>query len=121
AAIRLMGDQVKMVRDAAAWAMEQTLLDDTGFDAVFAAYEKGDDLTRESVVKALGMRGDAVMTQPRFDKRRLTRLLDHALNDDPHPGVRAWAAKAAWQWWAWNPPMRARFSRAGLCERISPE
>ncbi len=28
--IRLMGDPVKMVRDASAWAMEQTLLDDVG-------------------------------------------------------------------------------------------
>ncbi len=106
ALIKLMGDSVKMVRDAAAWAMEQTLLDDVGFDAVFTACEKGDDLTRESVVKALGVRADAVMTQPKFDKQRLTRLLDRALNDDPHPGVRAWAAKAAWQWWVWNPPMR---------------
>ncbi|MGE0133227.1 MAG: HEAT repeat domain-containing protein [Blastocatellales bacterium] len=104
--IRLMGDPVKMVRDAAAWAMEQTLLDDAGFDAVFAAYETGGDLTRESILKALGMRADTVMTQPRFDKQRLTRLLDRALNDDPHPGVRAWAAKAGWQWWVWNPPMR---------------
>jgi hypothetical protein len=121
ALIRLMGDQVKMVRDASAWAMEQTLLDDTGFDAVFAAYEKGGDLTRESVVKALGMRADAVMTKPRFDKRRLARLLDRALNDDPHPGARAWAAKAAWQWWVWNPPMRAPIQQAWTRKLLSPE
>ena len=57
------GRPVKMVRDAAAWAMEQTLLDDTGFDAVFAALQTGDDLTRESILKALGMRADAVMTK----------------------------------------------------------
>ncbi|MGH9833240.1 MAG: HEAT repeat domain-containing protein, partial [Blastocatellia bacterium] len=110
--VKLMGDQVKMVRDAASWAMEQTLLDDVGFDAVFAAYESGGDLTRESILKALGMRADAVMTQPKFDKQRLTRLLDRALNDDPHPGVRAWAAKAAWQWWVWNPPMRDAIQQA---------
>ncbi|HEY7182248.1 MAG TPA: HEAT repeat domain-containing protein [Blastocatellia bacterium] len=121
ALIRLMGDQVKMVRDASAWAMKQTLLDDTGFDAVFAAYDKGDDLTRESVMKALGMRADAVMTRPRFDKRRLARLLDRALNDDPHPGARAWAAKAAWQWWVWNPPMRASIQQAWTRKLLSPE
>ncbi|MGH9753572.1 MAG: HEAT repeat domain-containing protein, partial [Blastocatellia bacterium] len=121
ALIRLMGDPVKMVRDAAAWAMEQTLLDDTGFDAVFAAYEKGGDLTRESIVKALGVRADAVMTQPRFDKQRLARLLDRALNDDPHPGVRAWAAKAAWQWWVWNQPMRVAIQQAWTRKLLSPE
>jgi hypothetical protein len=121
ALVRLMGDRVKMVRDAAAWAMEQTLLDDAGFDAVFAAYEKGGDLTRESVVKALGMRADAVMTQPRFDKQQLTRLLDRALNDDPHPGVRAWAAKAAWQWWVWNAPMREAIQQAWTRKLLSPE
>jgi len=121
ALIGLMGDPVKMVRDAAAWAMKQTLLDDTGFDAVFTAYENGDDLTRESVVKALGMRADAVMTRPRFDKRRLTRLLDRALNDDPHPGVRAWAAKAGWQWWVWNPPMRDSIQQAWTRKLLSGE
>jgi hypothetical protein len=119
--IRLMGDPVKMVRDAAAWAMEQTLLDDTGFDAVFAAYEIGDDLTRESALKALGMRADTVMTRSKLDRRRLTRLLDRALNDDPHPGVRAWAAKAAWQWWVWNPPMREAIQQAWSKKLLSPE
>lgn len=121
ALVKLLGDPVKMVRDAAAWAMEQTLLDDAGFEQVFAAYEKGDDRTRESVLKALGMRADAVMTAPRFDQARLTRLLDKALNDDAHPGVRAWAAKAAWQWWVWNPPMRAAIQQAWAKKLLAPE
>ncbi|HEX5082627.1 MAG TPA: HEAT repeat domain-containing protein, partial [Blastocatellia bacterium] len=121
ALIRLMGDRVKMVRDASAWAMKQTLLDDVGFEAVFTEYEKGDDLTRESILKALGMRADAVMTHPRFDMRRLARLLDRAINDDPNPGVRAWAAKAAWQWWVWNPPMRAPVQQAWTRKLLSPE
>lgn len=121
ALMKLMGDSVKMVRDAAAWAMKQTLLDDVGFGKVFAAWQKGDDLTRESILKALGMRADAVMTQPHFDQQKLTRLLDHALNDDPHPGVRAWAAKAAWQWWVWNPPMREAIQQAWTRKLISPE
>ena len=121
ALVRSMGDPVKMVRDAAAWAMEQTLLDDVGFEAVFAAFEQGDDLTRESVLKALGMRADTVMTQARVDSRRLVRLLDSALNDDPHPGVRAWATKAAWQWWVWNPPMRESIQQAWVRKLLAPE
>ncbi len=121
ALIRMMGDPVKMVRDAAAWAMEQTLLDDTGFEAVFAAYERGGDLTRESILKALGVRADAVMTQSQFDQQRLTRLLDRALNDDPHPGARAWAAKAAWQWWVWNPPMRGTIQQAWTRKLLAAE
>jgi hypothetical protein len=119
--IRLMGDPVKMVRDAAAWAMEQTLLDDTGFAEVFTAYDKGDDLTRESILKALGIRADAVMPQPRFDKARLARLFERALNDDPHPGVRAWAARAAWQWWVWNPPLREAIQQAWTRKLLSAE
>ncbi|MEP7340339.1 MAG: HEAT repeat domain-containing protein [Acidobacteriota bacterium] len=118
---RLLGDPAKMVRDAAAWAMKQTLLDDVGFDVVFAAYDKGGDLTRESILKALGMRADAVMTNPAFDKQRLTRLLDKALNDDPHPGVRAWASKAAWQWWVWNPPMRDAIDQAWTKKLLAAE
>ncbi len=121
ALIRAMGDPVKMVRDAAAWAMEQTLLDDTGFDAVIAAYETGNDATRESVMKALGIRADAVLTNPRFDLAKLSRTLDKALNDDAHPAVRAWAAKAAWQWWAWNPPVRAALNEAWVKKLLAAE
>lgn len=119
--VAALGDPVKMVRDAAAWAMEQTLLDDRGFNAVFAAYERGDDLTRESVVKALGIRADTVMTQASVDRARLSRLLDKALNDDRHPGVRAWAAKAAWQWWVWNPPLREPIQQAWMRKLLRPE
>ncbi|MDX2030457.1 MAG: HEAT repeat domain-containing protein [Blastocatellia bacterium] len=119
--IRAMGDPVKMVRDAAAWAMEQTLLDDAGFDAVFAAFDTGSDLTRESVLKALGIRADAVLTEPRFNRVRLTDVLARALNDDPHPGVRAWAARAAWQWWVWNPPTRAAIQTAWTKKLLAAE
>jgi hypothetical protein len=121
ALIKLMGDPVKMVRDAAAWAMEQTLLDDVGFDAVFAAYDTGNDALRESALKALGIRADAVMTAPRFDQTRLSKLLDRALNDDANPAVRAWAAKAAWQWWVWNPPMREPVHQAWGRKLLAPE
>ncbi len=121
ALIEAMGDPVKMVRDAAAWAMEQTLLDDRGFEALFEAYEEGDDRVRETVLKALGMRADAVLTHPRFDQPRLGRLLARALNEDPHPGVRAWAAKAAWQWWIWNPPLRHAIQEAWFRKLLAPE
>lgn len=119
--VRLMGDSVKMVRDAAAWAMEQTLLDNIGFDAVFAAYNTGNDITRESVLKALGMRADAVMPTPNFPHQRLAQLLAKAMNDDAAPGVRAWAAKAAWQWWVWNPPTRETLNQAWVKKLLAPE
>ncbi len=119
--IRAMGDPVKMVRDAAAWATEQTLLDDKGVDAVLLAAERGSDLTRETAMKALAIRADAVMTRPRFSHERLTSALDRGLNDDHHPGVRAWTARAAWQWWVWNQPMRAAIQSAWLRKLLAPE
>lgn len=121
ALVKLMGDSVKMVRDAAAWAMEQTLLDDVGFEAVFAAYNSGNDITRESVLKALGMRADTVMPTPNFNHQRLTTLLAKALTEDTAPGVRAWATKAAWQWWVWNPTTRAVINQAWLTKLLAPE
>ncbi|HNG30028.1 MAG TPA: HEAT repeat domain-containing protein, partial [Blastocatellia bacterium] len=119
--IKLMSDPVKMVRDAASWAMEQTLLDDKGFVAVFTAYETGGDLTRESIAKALGMRADAVMPKPAFSTQRLTALLDKAINDDKHPAVRAWAARAAWQWWIWNPPVRTAINQSWTRKLLAAE
>ena len=119
--LKLMGDPVKMVRDAASWAMEQTLLDDVGFDAVFAAYHSGDDITRESILKALGMRADTVMPTPNFNHQKLTALLSNALNNDKAPAVRAWAAKAAWQWWVWNPTTRETLNQAWIKKLLAPE
>ena len=119
--VKLMGDSVKMVRDAASWAMEQTLLDNVGFDAVFAAYNTGNDITRESVLKALGMRADTVMPTPHFPHQHLTQLLTKALNNDAAPGVRAWAAKAAWQWWVWNPTTRDAINQAWIKKLLTRE
>jgi hypothetical protein len=101
-----------MVRDAAAWAMEQTLLDDAGFAAVFQAFGQGDDMTRESILKALGIRADAVMTQPRFSKASLTQLLAKALNDDPHPGAPG-PPKA--RHGGLNPPLQIFSARTASC------
>ncbi len=109
-----LGDRAKLVREAAAWGLRQTLLDDRGWEAAFAAYEHGDDRTREALLQALAMRADAVLSRASLDWKRLGDLFDRAMNRDPHPGVRAWAAKAAWQWWVWNPPVRPALNDAWL-------
>lgn len=111
----------KPLRDAAIWALRQTLLDDRGWDAVLAAGSRGDDHTREGVMQVLGMRVDGVLPRSTVGWDRLTRLLDRAMNEDPHPGVRAWAAKAAWQWWIWNPPVRPALNAAWIRMLERPE
>jgi hypothetical protein len=101
-----LGDPVKMVREAARWSVRQTLLDDKGWDFLFPLYARADDLTREQIAAALIMRADAVMTRSAVNFNRLTTTLDHMMNTDPSPAVRAWATRAAWNWWVWNPPVR---------------
>ena len=121
AQIKGLGDPVKMVREAARWGMRQTLLDDKGWDHLFAAYEKGGDLTRESIAGALIMRADGVLTHSAAGYPRLTAALDHMMNQDPDPGVRAWSSRAAWNWWIWNPPVRAKLNQAFLTSLEQPE
>ncbi|MEO8126825.1 MAG: hypothetical protein ABI822_07010, partial [Bryobacteraceae bacterium] len=121
AQIKGLGDPVKMVREAARWGMRQTLLDDKGWDHLFTAYEKGDDLTRESIAGALIMRADGVLTHTAAGYPRLTAALDHMMNQDPDPGVRAWSTRAAWNWWVWNPPVRTRLNQAFLTSLEQPE
>jgi hypothetical protein len=119
--IRGLGDPVKMVREAARWGMRQTLLDDKGWDHLFAAYETGDDLTRASIAGALIMRADGVLTRTAAGFPRLSAALDNMMNRDPDPAVRAWSARAAWNWWVWNPPVRARLNQAFLTSMEQPE
>jgi hypothetical protein len=121
AQIKGLGDRVKMVRESARWGMRQTLLDDKGWDHLFATYEKADDLTRESIAGALIMRADGVLTRTAAGYPRLTATLDRMMNRDPHPAVRAWSARAAWNWWVWNPPARARLNQAFLTSLEQPE
>ncbi len=116
-----LGDPVKMVREAARWGLRQTLLDDHGWDAVFAAYASGADLQREQLAAVLVMRADAVLSGSRVDFERLAGLLDQMLNHDSNPAVRAWAARAAWNWWLWNPPTRQRLNQAYLTMLQTPE
>jgi hypothetical protein len=112
ALIKGLGDPVKMVREAARWGLRQTLLDDKGWEQVFEAYDRGGDLEREQLAAALVMRADAVMSRARVDFERLAAVLDRMMNTDANPAVRAWAARAAWNWWLWNPPVRKRLNQA---------
>ena len=100
-----MGDPVKAVREAAFWSLRQHLLDDAGWPALFAAYEEGDDRTRQSVVQALVTRADLAGSGASVKPAQLAGLLRRAMQD-PHAGVRAYVFKAAWRWWIWNPGMR---------------
>ncbi|MBI1896643.1 MAG: HEAT repeat domain-containing protein [Acidobacteria bacterium] len=122
AQIRGLGDPVKMVREAARWGLRQTLLDDKGWDFVFHAYETGGDLTREAIAGALIMRADGVLSRSSAGFPRLSAVLDRMMNDDASPAVRAWAARAAWNWWVWNPPVRDRLNAAFIraLERSEP-
>lgn len=116
-----LGDPVKMVREAARWGMRQTLLDDKGWDYLYAAFESGDDLTREGIAGALMMRADGVLSRSKVGFARLGGTFDRMLTDDPYPGVRAWAARAAWNWWVWNPPIRERLNTAFVRSLEAPE
>lgn len=109
-----LGDSTKIVREAAHWALRQQLIDDRGWDQVLEAASKGDDTTREAAIRTLVMKVDGVMTGSSIEWNRLVSVLDHAMNDDPNPAVRAWATRAAWQWWIWNPPTRAGLNTAWL-------
>ena len=101
-----VGDPVKMVREAARWGLRQTLLDDKGWDKLFPASVSANDLAREQIAAALIMRADAVMPRSGVGFVRLGAALDRMMNTDPHPAARAWSARAAWNWWVWNPPVR---------------
>jgi hypothetical protein len=114
AQLKGLGDPVKMVREAARWGMRQTLLDDKGWDHLFAAYDTAGDLTREAIAGALLMRADGVMSRSAAGFSRLSATLDRMMNLDASPAVRAWSARAAWNWWVWNPPVRLRLNQAFL-------
>jgi hypothetical protein len=114
-------DPVKMVRDAGAWALRQTLLDGKGWPETLALAKSPSDTARDTAWQALNIRADAVMPMPNFNWTGLNALWDHAINKDPHPSVRAWAAKAAWQWWVWNPPVRKTVNAAWVNMLERPE
>ncbi len=121
AQIAAAGDASKMVREAARWGLRQTLLDDKGWDLLFEASEKGGDLTRETIAGALVMRADAVMSRSSVGFPRLTTHLARMMNEDASPAVRAWAARAAWNWWVYNPPVRRAINEAFVRALERPE
>jgi hypothetical protein len=117
-----LSDPVKMVRESARWALRQTLLDDKGWDQLIPFYATAPDLAREQIAAALVMRADAVMPRSAVSFAKLTGLLDRMMNQDPSPAVRAWAARAAWNWWIWNPPVRENINASiiRMLEREEP-
>src|SRR5258708_36263039 len=67
------------------------------------------------------IRADGVLTRSAAGFPRVAAALDRMMNQDPDPGVRAWSARAAWNWWIWNPPVRQRLNQAFLTSLEKPE
>ncbi|MBM82463.1 MAG: hypothetical protein CMJ78_18010 [Planctomycetaceae bacterium] len=101
--------------------MRQTLIDDKGWNEVLAAAKSDDDYVRDEAMKALYMRVDGVMPGVSIEWDQLTELLAHSMNEDAHPSVRAWAMRAAWNWWIWNPPVRESLNVAWIAMLSRPE
>ena len=118
---KLLGDRTKAVREAALWAARQTLIDDQGWDKFLAAANDVDDYRREAAYHALLMRVDGVMPEMSADWKDLTGTLARGMNEDAHPAVRAWATRAAWNWWVWNPPVRTAINDAWIRMLQRPE
>ena len=121
--VRSLGDATKVVREVAHWSLRQLLIDDIGWEQVLTAAIQGDDYTREAALRALIMKVDTVLPQSGIELDRLAAVLEHALNEDRYPAVRAWATRAAWQWWVWNPPIRPALNASWhrLLTRDEPE
>ena len=115
-----LSDPVKACREAAFWSLRQLLLDDQGWPAVFAAYRAGDERARQSLLQALVMRVDLLGPRSQVDRNALADLLTEAMRD-PFAGVRAYAFKAAWHWWVWNPPLRQRINKAWVRALLADE
>ncbi|MDA0833318.1 MAG: hypothetical protein O2955_05595 [Planctomycetota bacterium] len=116
-----LGDKTKIVRESAQWGLRQTLIDDRGWDAVSTALKSEDDYVRESAAKSLLMRVDTEMPQSTIDMAIVGEWLSQGINDDPHPAVRAWSMRAAWNWWIWNPSIRPAINAAWVTLYRRPE
>lgn len=116
-----LGHRTKTVREAAKWGARQTLIDDRGWPQIVKAAQADDDYVREAVAQTLLMRVDGVMPQISVKWKDLTDAIARGMNDDPHPAVRAWATRAAWNWWVWNPPVREAINQAWIELLSRPE
>ncbi|MEX0715416.1 MAG: HEAT repeat domain-containing protein [Planctomycetaceae bacterium] len=121
ALVRGLGDSAKPVREAAHWALRQSLIDDIGWKETLAALDSPDDYVREEAAKALVMRVDGVLPGISVEWNAISAALARGMNDDPHPAVRAWSARAAWNWWVWNPPVRKPLNAAWVRMLERPE
>lgn len=108
-----LNDPVKSCREAAFWSLRQLLLDDIGWEALRQAFAKGDDRTRQSAMHALVTRAHLTGSDSTANLADLIATLTAGMVDT-HPGVRAYAFKAAWHWWVWNPEIREPLNRAWL-------
>ncbi|MDE0106418.1 MAG: hypothetical protein OXN96_01340 [Bryobacterales bacterium] len=111
--IKHFDDPVKSCREAAFWSMRQLLLDGGAWGELFEAYRNGTDRARQSVMHALVTRAHLPGSGVNVDLSELAGILTAGMVD-PHPGVRAYAFKAAWHWWVWNPPMREPINQAWI-------
>lgn len=110
--VSALGDRAKPVREAAHWGLRQALINDIGWSDVIAATKSEDDYTREAAIRTLVMKIDGVLPGISVEWDELTNAFNRAINEDVHPGVRAWGTRAAWQWWIWNPPVRTAINAA---------
>ena len=108
-----LGDPEKSCREAAFWSLRQLMLDGHGWDAAFAAFREGTDRVRQSVMQALVTRAHLPGSGIGVDLSELAEILTAGMVD-PHSGVRAFAFKAAWHWWVWNPPLREAINQAWM-------
>ena len=110
--IEHLDDPIKSCREAAFWSLRQLLLDGLGWGETLGAFESGSELARQSIQQALVTRADLVGSGSP-DVSGLGQVLAAGMRD-PFAGVRAWAHKAAWHWWVWNPPLRDGINRAWI-------
>ena len=109
--VKHLDDPVKSCREAAFWSLRQLLLDGGAWRELFEAFRTGTDRTRQSVMHALVTRAHLPDSGVDVDLSELAGILTAGMVD-PHAGVRAYAFKAAWHWWVWNPPMREPLNQA---------
>jgi hypothetical protein len=117
--LRGLDDPVKMVREAAAWALRQSLLEDRGWDQVTRAKLKSDQ-ARAHRLQALNMLVDAAGAGSPRRAESAVALLTAGFHD-PAPLARAFTFKAAKNWWVWNPATREAINREWAAAFARPE